>query len=126
MVKLRHCAFFETTNRLMINVIVELDAKEGVFFVSSIYSRTLQSALAFASTFFFPNRHQLVAGGGGERLRLTATNTTYFCTRPECMCAGMRRLRNEFELVAVVRIFYCLKCENYADFWAKITVIFYS
>uniref|UniRef100_A0A7E4VA02 2-phosphoxylose phosphatase 1 n=1 Tax=Panagrellus redivivus TaxID=6233 RepID=A0A7E4VA02_PANRE len=67
-----------------------LDASTVVDFQVSPYRRTFQSAVAFASSFFFPLR-QLY-----PEIILQAAKTTYFCNEDNCTCPQIEGLRKVF------------------------------
>uniref|UniRef100_A0AC34QEX8 Uncharacterized protein n=1 Tax=Panagrolaimus sp. JU765 TaxID=591449 RepID=A0AC34QEX8_9BILA len=61
----------------------------GMF--SSYYQRTFQSAIAFISSFFYPDKGKI------GKINLKWSNTTYFCMNQDCTCSKIAKFRKDFE-----------------------------
>ncbi|KAK6048911.1 hypothetical protein COOONC_13584, partial [Cooperia oncophora] len=61
-------------------IITISDSRLNVTVVSSRYNRTLQSAIAFTSSFLFPNKLSV------PQVYIQASNFTFLCASPNCAC----------------------------------------
>lgn len=78
------------------NTICSLDINNAdIEFYASPYPRTFQSAIAFASAFFYVIKNL-------PRLPLRFSNNTYFCLGPECHCPNYMKVRKSAEQVSVM------------------------
>ncbi|KAK6017915.1 histidine acid phosphatase [Ostertagia ostertagi] len=71
--------------------IFSTDSRLNVTVTSSRYNRTLQSAIAFTSSFLFPSKSSI------PQIYVQASNFTFLCTSENCACNRAKRWRGQFE-----------------------------